>query len=177
MDVFIIFQDFRDIEIAISQQCRYFLYSIIFGIVLAVIYDIFRIIRIAFKHSAIVVFFEDILYCLIWTLSLIMLIFCANYGVIRWFSLFGSIAGFYIYYNTIGRIVISLANVIISFIKKVIMSIVRPIVRFTKFIYKISRRWLFEIKQKYKILYNLLRDRVLKRKLIKSAQRGFGLKL
>lgn len=113
---------FPFIQISLTQQCMFFLYSILLGVAVGIIYDVFCIFRIALPHNPVAVFFEDLLFCMITSFMLILMIFCANYGVVRWFSLMGCLGGFLIYYRTVGVIVRRTADIIIGFIKKYIIS-------------------------------------------------------
>ena len=120
---------YKDILIYITVQCKLFALCLLLGAALGLLYDVLRIFRIAIKHNFIMMFFEDLIYCLIWTSMLILTIFCVNSGVVRWFALIGSAGGFFVYFNTLGRLIIKLANVIITFIKKVLLFIWRPVKR------------------------------------------------
>lgn len=98
----------------------FFLYSIVVGAGIGVIYDVFRIIRIILPKTKTIIFFEDILFCLTATPVMSILIFNVGSGIVRGFSIIGAIIGFSIYYFTIGKIVYRLSNIIIAFIKKIL---------------------------------------------------------
>ncbi len=163
---------FRDIEISLSQQCLFFVCSILLGCAVGCFYDIFRIIRIAFRHNAVTVFFEDLLFCAVTCCALILTIFCANYGVVRWFSIFGCFGGFMLYRETVGRAVVGAAELIIGFVKGYIISPLRHAVAFVALKsvclmrYIGARTALFMCFLHKKAFYHLLLCR---------ARRGFGL--
>ncbi|MBE6688459.1 MAG: hypothetical protein E7588_04160 [Ruminococcaceae bacterium] len=163
---------FQDIEISITQQCMFFLCSAVLGTVIGMIYDVFRIIRIAFRHNFIVVFFEDLLFCFITCVLLILMIFCANYGVVRWFSVFGCAGGFFIYRETAGRIVIRASDIIISFIRRyIILPLVRLCGLLSGFIVHALCFAVVRIKF-YLFLFRLWRYRC---SIVRKSKKGFGL--
>ena len=134
-------------EISQGLLCRMILYAAGVGAMLGVIYDVFRIVRIATcpaKNTApkrpgllrrllpaenilfaILVFLEDILFSLIAGVVVAIFIFNINDGQIRWFALAGAILGFFIYYQTVGRLVISVADIILRILRRTIAFLVR----------------------------------------------------
>ena len=163
---------FRDIEISMTQQCMFFVYSILLGIVTGIIYDFFRIFRVALRHNAVAVFFEDLLFCLIVSIMLILFIFCENYGIVRWFSFLGWMGGFYIYRQTVGRVVMAAAQMIIKFIKRYIIS---PISQMIFFIFSSFFRFAAYLFGKCACYTDKLRKYIRCRILLIRAANGFGL--
>ncbi len=120
------------------------LFFLLPGIFLGAIYDVFRILRMArtdkgngvlsrlYKHfgytkpssvpaekrvdmlMSVLVFLEDILFCIIAALTEILLFYQMNDGVIRIYGLLLSFFGFYLYHISIGRLIIFFANRIIA---------------------------------------------------------------
>ncbi|MBQ9941207.1 MAG: spore cortex biosynthesis protein YabQ [Clostridia bacterium] len=148
------------------------MYSILFGAVAGIIYDVFRIVRIAVQHNALSVFFEDILFCLICTVMLILFVFCANYGVVRWFSFFGWMCGFYIYRETVGKAVIAVSDAIIRFVKN---NIIKPILRVSDFLTAAFFRGLQYVFVWIDNLIVKIKKRLYLTGLLFNAVRGFGL--
>ena len=108
-----------------------FIFSVVIGIVFALVFDVLRVIRIIFPHKAFVVFIEDILFmlfCGFW-----FFIFSMTYarGQLRAFLLMGSVLGFSLYIFTVGelvkRFVTKTREVIVAFLKKVYNLILRRI--------------------------------------------------
>lgn len=117
-----------------GQIYTYIFYSVGIGILLAVIYDLFRIIRMAFTLPGIVkdeykgreprsrfsvnciVFICDILFFLIAAVISAIFIFYANNGRIRGIAIFGSLCGFVLYYNTVGRLVTMISGSVIRLV-------------------------------------------------------------
>jgi Spore cortex protein YabQ (Spore_YabQ). len=137
-------------EISQSVYGTVFIYSVVIGIILGVIYDIFRVQRISMESNNrylnlirnIIIFAEDIIFSVISAVLIIVMIFHANNGRIRWFALIGSGIGFIFYYNTIGQIVMLCSWKIIAFIRYCIRTIkrfirivfIRPLLKFFNFV-------------------------------------------
>ena len=120
------------------QVYTYIFYSVGIGVLIGVVYDVFRIIRIAFTVPGIVgdeyrgvehrsrytvdliVFLCDILFFVIDAVISAIFIFYANNGRIRGIALFGSLVGFAAYYNTVGRLVTLISASLIRLICRII---------------------------------------------------------
>lgn len=178
------------------------LYSAAIGALLGVIYDIFRIIRIAVQiserdnangnaksakmretFSFIIIFIEDILFFIIAAIITILFIFMVNNGQVRLFAITGEILGFTVYYFTVGRVVKALAERIIAlirlFIRLIYKYIVLPPIRLVRYIFN-------KIINAVRKVLNYLRTKYIRRKLrtytknemarfIKLAGSGYGI--
>lgn len=111
---------------ALAPSTLLFFYSILAGAFLGVVYDIFRILRVAYPPKRIGIIAQDITFVLICIIvTLIFLQFFTN-GAVRFFVLVGEFIGFLLYYLTIGVIVIKTARVIINMVKKILYIIIWP---------------------------------------------------
>lgn len=126
-------------EISVASQTYTFLMSIVFGALLGIFYDIFRIIRIAFKTGRIAIFIEDAIFFTISAVLTFIFIFAVNSGEVRFFILFGILAGAVIYYYTLGSLIFRSAKIIIKYVKKLIRAVLRIILRPFYLIYKLIR--------------------------------------
>ena len=108
---------------SLSYECLIFLYSVILGAFLGVVFDVFRVIRAIVPHNSFIVAFEDILFILIWALSLVVFSVELSGGIIRFFCFFGTFLGFAIYFFTVGKIIITLIRKISLFIRRFFMRI------------------------------------------------------
>lgn len=104
----------------ISWELQYIALTITVGAIMALIYDIFRVLRRIVRHGNVVVAIEDIFYWM--TVSLITFIVCfvEDGGNVRWFAIFGEVLGAYMYYQTIGRKFVEYVSLIIFFPVKII---------------------------------------------------------
>ena len=163
---------FPNIEISLSQQCMFFLWSVLLGAAVGVLYDVFRILRIALPHNGVAVFFEDLLFCMMTCCMLILMIFCANYGIVRWFSVMGCAGGFMLYRETAGKAVIGAAGKIILFFKKYIIS---PVAALVGYIISMFVRLLKYIAATLISFSAKLRIKLFFVRLVRRAGKGFGL--
>ncbi len=91
-------------EISYALQHYLFLTSLLAGVLCGAVYDIFRILRaFAFKNR-VIVFIEDVIYCLFVTLVFLVLFYNYSEGRIRFYAFAGIIAGFSAYYFTVGTL-------------------------------------------------------------------------
>ena len=166
-------------EISITEQSVVFLFSCVVGGVLGAFYDVFRIIRIAFNSKWVSVFFQDIIFCVLSAVSIILLVFYTNSGTVRWFSLFGCVMCFALYHVTVGRLIMFVSKKIIDFIK----SVLRFLYKITVIPVKTGIIFVFgQIKRLFKFILRTLKKSKSrayyeneKRKTSKNASKGFGL--
>jgi len=162
------------------------MYSMVMGGVLGVLYDVFRIFRIAFssdsegkirrrhKHADFIIrgliFVQDILFWIIAAIFTVIFVFMANTGQVRLFALGAQFAGFLVYHFTLGKLVMRISDKIIRGIKFVLRMlneyVIIPIVRLLVFLYD----------KLYKIVERKIMIRYTKRekiRLLSQAKRGF----
>ena len=117
------------------EQLISFIYFIIVGIVLSIIFDIFRILRRTIKTSDIVTNIQDILFCIITGIVMLLSIYYFNKGQLRLYIFIGIILGVTFYMIFISKYFIKINITIINFIKKILYLIIKPfifILNFTK---------------------------------------------
>lgn len=119
------------------EQLTNFIYFIITGMVLGIIFDVFRILRKSFKTSDFVTNIEDILFGIITGIVLLFTIFLFNNGELRLYLFLGIIFGIILYLLLISKYFIKINVEIIKIIKKFIILITKPFIILLKFIKKI----------------------------------------
>ena len=102
------------------------------GAVLSVIYDIFRIIRVAFGGKKTAVFVEDLIFSLVALVLTFVFVIAFNNGELRFFVLIGELLGFVTCHYTIGRIIIGFSRAIINSVKWFFKLVFTPIVKLFK---------------------------------------------
>lgn len=132
-------------DIDFYRQSTAFLYSILLGAALGVVYGPFKAARLAFFSSRASVIISDIIFMLLSTLSVFFFSLATLYGCVRIYVLIGALAGFLLYRNTLGRITSAIYCPIIALLKKISAKIRIILKNFTKKLLKIS----------YNILYNI----------------------
>ena len=115
--------------ISVLEQSRIFLYAVVLGTILCVLYDVFRVIRIAFGGKMTVVFIEDILFSVLALVLTFIFVVAVNNGELRFYVLVGELLGFAIYYFTFGRVTMGLSKGIISILKSLLNLLMKPFVR------------------------------------------------
>lgn len=108
-------------KVSINSQIISFLISILFGVGYSVFYSFFKGARAAKKYSAIVIFFQDVLFfILIAFVTFIMLLALSN-GQVRSYLLFGILLGFCVFYFTLSNLFSGLICVIIKAFRSVLL--------------------------------------------------------
>lgn len=131
---------------SLSYECLLFLYSVILGAGLGIIFDVFRAIRAVIPHNSFFVAFEDILFILVWTFSLVIFSVELSGGNIRFFCFVGTLLGFTIYFFSVGKIVITFIRSVSSFIRRILNAVFGRI-------YGFLRRCFVSVCQKVKYFF------------------------
>ena len=110
---------------------------IITGMIIGVLFDIFRIIRRSFKTPDFITYIEDILFWILTGFVLLFTIFTFNNGEIRIYIFVGIVFGAIIYLLTLSQYFIKINVAILNFIKKMLYYPFRFIIKVIKgFIFK-----------------------------------------
>lgn len=127
-----------------NNQAYLFVIFIINGILIGLIFDIFRIIRRTFKTTDLSTYIQDIAFWIIAGIITLAFIFYYNNGEIRFYVFLGIILGVLSYILTISKYVIQVSVKIINYIKNIISAIINFILLPLKAIWKIINRFLFK---------------------------------
>lgn len=120
----------------VTNQAYLFLIFVINGIIIGLVFDFFRILRISFKTKDFVTYIEDIIFWIITGIILLYAIFIFNNGQIRLFMFIGVGIGIISYILLVSKYVIKINVFIVNIIKKIILI---PL----NFIYKIIKKIFF----------------------------------
>ena len=152
----------------LSDQAVAFLWAVILGGALGVLYDWFRIGRILRKKRWFTVFLEDLLFSLAAALATAACFTLTNHGQVRLFLLVGEGLGFVIYFYTLGVFVTWQARMVARFLQYIKGRIsaffgflgkkLRKIMNFSKKPFIFLKRW-FTIK-----MYHLKERKALREK-------------
>lgn len=104
-----------------------FLYALLLGGVIGVLYDVFRVSRVAFRLSWLLVLLQDILVFLLAALLLWRYFLLQSSGEVRIFAVLGVLLGWVIYFFTLGCLVMRLASLIIRIITRMTVAILTPV--------------------------------------------------
>lgn len=149
------------------NQTSLFLIFTINGVLIGIIFDIFRILRKTIRTSDFVTYMEDFLFWIITSILLLYSIFTYNNGELRFFMFLAVILGFTLYLFTISSYLIKINVKIINTIKKVFIkvfhAIYKPFIQIFKILKKIiSKPILFiiiNIRKNMKNIKNNLKNK------------------
>ncbi|MBS4534689.1 spore cortex biosynthesis protein YabQ [Clostridium sp. D2Q-14] len=118
-------------ENLVSNQFHVFLTSIYGGILIAFIYDLYRIFRYYVKPKSVATIIQDIVFWIIILMTTLILLYYSNWAELRWYIFLGFIIGFFLYNRLLSKIVIKIlvyiGEKIINLIKKIIYIVTYPI--------------------------------------------------
>lgn len=106
--------------LSISEQVIVFLWTTVCGMIIAFVYDIFRIFRKAVKTGSLVTFVQDLLFWLIACIIMFLSIFQSNDGELRGFLFLGAFLGAVLYALLLSRAVMGSSLFIINIMVKVV---------------------------------------------------------
>lgn len=123
------------------NQTSLFLIFTIDGVLIGIIFDIFRILRKTIKTSDFVTYIEDFLFWIITSIILFYSIFTYNNGELRFFMFLAVILGFVLYICTISSYLIKINVKIINVIKRIFLKlfeiIYNPLIKTFKILKKV----------------------------------------
>ena len=156
------------VEITFLNQSFTFCIALAVGVALCLVYDLFRVLRMAVRTSKAGVFVEDVLYWAVCGLVTLCLCIVRCTGEIRGFVLAGELLGWLICRVTLSRLIMRGALAVIGFFRKLLRGVYRALLRpvgrmfgrFVRFVAKTAGK-LEKIVKKFlqrplKLLYNQL---------------------
>ena len=162
-------------EIAYPVGIDYFLWSLLTGAVLALLYDILRAVRKMTGGSGFSVNTEDILFFLLAGISMFVLAFYKNSGQLRWQGFLGTIAGFVIYRCIFKNFMIAVMVRFYSFIIRIVTGILKAVFMPVQLICKILKKPFVVVgwytRQRVRKAEGAMRVRAERRKMQKKCQK------
>lgn len=125
--------------IHIEQLQTFFVFTIS-GIVIGIIFDIFRIIRKSFKISDLHTNIEDVIFGIILSILLIYLFFIYHSGPIRFYMIIALSMGFLIYWFSVSKYFIKINVAIIAFVKALFYKVLHFILLPFKYIFNFLKK-------------------------------------
>lgn len=114
-------------ENSIMAQLFSLLIFTISGMIIGVLFDIFRILRKSFHTPDFVTYIEDLIFWLLTGCFLLFLLFCVGNGEIRIYMVLGLLIGCIFYLVFISKFFIKISVPIVVFIKNVIYKLIKII--------------------------------------------------
>ena len=109
----------------VQDQTYLFLVFSLTGISIGLLFDFFRVLRKSFKTSDIVTSIGDILFWILTGIIILYNIWYFNNGEIRLFMILGIILGTIIYMLTLSNVILKIFFSILTFLKKIIMQLLK----------------------------------------------------
>ena len=128
----------------VTNQAYLFLVFTINGILIGLLFEIFRILRRSFKTSDIVTYLQDILFWILTGFILLYSIFTFSNGEIRFYMFLGVFLGCLVYMLIFSKYFININVKIILVLKKVIGKILSIIIFPIKIIIKFIKKIFFK---------------------------------
>ena len=116
------------------SQEQTFIFFFIIGLILGMMFDIFRVLRKNIKTPDSITFIEDILYITISIVLIILAIIKINNGIIRFYIFIGITLGIVVYSLTISNLCVIILSVIIKTVIYLLQNIQKYIILITKHI-------------------------------------------
>lgn len=113
----------------LSEQGICFLWSIVCGVMISVIYDVFSLIRLLFTKIKISVFICDFIFMILSSLVTVLFSIAFTRGYTRYFVIIGEVIGFFAYRLTLGRYTVRalgfILNKFFTFLRKTADKIIK----------------------------------------------------
>lgn len=120
------------------NQAYVFFIFIFTGLILGILFDLFRILRKSFDTNDFFTYIEDIIFWILSGTIILYSLFKFNNGEIRFFVFMGIVLGLLLYFLTFSKIFVEISVYIILFVKKMLYYIILlPIKYLAKFFKKI----------------------------------------
>ena len=123
-----------------ENQAYIFLLFILNGILIGMLFDMFRILRRSFKTADSITYIEDILFWLLTGFMTLYFIFTFNHGEIRGYLFIGILLGIVLYMVSLSKYIIKVSVTIITFFKTVIGKIIHFVLAPFRFLFNIIKK-------------------------------------
>ena len=107
----------------IVNQAFIFIIFIVIGVVIGILFDIFRVLRKIFKTVDFITYIEDALFWILTGLIILYSIFVYNNGEIRLFMFVAILIGLLLYILFVSKFILKISLSIINIIKKIFITI------------------------------------------------------
>lgn len=121
----------------VSRQAYVFLCTVAGGMAIALVYDIFRIIRKAVRTGSLLTYLEDLVYWVLAAAIMLVTIYYSNEGEIRGFLFIGTIIGVVLYSSIFSKFVMGSSLFIINMTVKIVRAVMFVILYPLRFLFRI----------------------------------------
>lgn len=110
-------------SVTVNSQAYIFLCTVFGGMVIGLVYDIFRIKRRAFKTGVTLTFVEDLLFWVIVAVVMFTTVYYSNEGELRSYLFLGTLLGIILYALLLSKFIMNSSMFIINVLGKIIKAI------------------------------------------------------
>mgnify|MGYP000958913911 FL=1 len=135
-------------EIDFYVQSQAFLYSLLLGVALGILYEAFKFIRTAFLSTKPAVIISDIAFMIVASLALFFYSLAMLYGYVRIYVVFGALCGFAAYRFSLGKLISRIYCPIINALNVANKKIRTKFKKITEKLLKIGNNILYNIGKK-----------------------------
>lgn len=130
-------------ELTFAVQSAAFLYSLLPGVLIGVIYGLFKLLRTVFNFSNVMTFAADVAFMIISAVLIYLYILAFLSGYVRLYLLPGILAGFLAYRLTLGKLLCKVYRPFFVLLKRVFSAVSKKIKIFAKKVLKKLRSLLY----------------------------------
>lgn len=123
-----------------NSQIGIFLIYLIAGVLICLLYDIFRALRKTVKTPDLVTYIEDTIFWILVAIFLIYLIFVLNSGEIRFFMFIAICLGEIVYYFTLSKYFMNISVHILTFVKIIVKKLLSILLIPLKLFLRINKK-------------------------------------
>lgn len=115
-----------------ENQAYLFICFVLVGIIIGIVFDLFRILRRTFKTKDLITYIEDIIFWIITGIIIIYSMYKFCDGELRFFMIIGIIIGTILYLITISEYVIKISVYIINILKRILYFPLKIVFKFIR---------------------------------------------
>ncbi len=165
-------------ENLILTDSALFFHSFLLGFCLGFSFEVFRFLRLALPHPTVLVMIEDLLFCLPASFCYLLFTFAFSDGTVRYFSVCGAFLGFWIYFQTVGKVILFFSDRILRLIRFILRFCFRAFLLPPFLVFKKITNSLFTKLKKQAILIiehtRSVKFKKDKCRLLRTAEKGFS---
>lgn len=115
----------------IVNEITFFLHSLLMGMAISLVYDVFLISRRLIRHNLLMISMEDMIFWIACAIGVFYMLYEENNGILRWFAVFGATIGMIAYKKTISPLFIHGVSFLLRgffhIFKKIIDFLLKPV--------------------------------------------------
>lgn len=140
------------LALSVGNQAYIFFCTVAGGMIMAFIYDLFRIKRKAIRTDGIIVYIEDFIFWILAALTMFTVVYFSNEGQLRGYLFLGTAIGVVLYVLLLSSLVITASMFIIRVLVKVFVVIFKVVTypfRITFIVLKVPLSFIFKMTARF----------------------------